>query len=450
MQGGTTRSAAGLPSDPGLSGWQAILPPAPPRASLAGSVTADWVVVGAGFAGLSAARRLAELHRGDRVVVLEAAAVAEGPAGRNSGFMIDVPHDLASGSYAADADQARQEIRLNRAGIAYAQEAAAEYGMSDCTLLQSGKINAAVSRRGIAHNELYAAMLERLSEPYQRLGQADMQQLTGTSVYQDGLYNPGTVTIQPAMYIRELAAGVETAGVSIHEQSPVVALTEEGNGWSVRTPQGRLSTPVVILAVNGHLQSFGFMPRRLIHVYTYASMTRALSAAEVRVLGGQPNWALTPADPFGTTVRRFASAGGDRIVIRNRVTWEPSLEVDEAKVLRLGKSQDKSFRDRFPMLGQVSMQYRWGGRLCLSKNSVPVFGEIADNLFAACCQNGLGTAKGTIAGRLVAELASGQHSALLADQLSYPLPTRLPIAPIATLGASLRLRWGEVLAGREL
>jgi glycine/D-amino acid oxidase-like deaminating enzyme len=63
---------------------------------------ADWLIVGAGFAGLSAARRLAQTRRGESIVVLEARQVADGPAGRNSGLMIDLPHNLASGEYSPE------------------------------------------------------------------------------------------------------------------------------------------------------------------------------------------------------------------------------------------------------------------------------------------------------------------------------------------------------------
>jgi hypothetical protein len=96
----------------------------------------------------------------------------------------------------------------------------------------------------------------------------------------------------------------------------------------------------------------------------------------------------------------------------------------------------------------IQYRYRWGGRLCLSRNSVSVFGEIEPNLFAACCQNGLGTAKGTIAGKLCAELASDVSSSLLDDQLADDEPSRLPPAPIVVLGASVILRWCEYPAGR--
>ena len=88
------------------------------------SIAADWLVIGAGFAGLSAARRLTELARGDRIVVLEARRVGEGPAGRNSGFMIDLPHDLSSANYAGGAERDRNLIALNRAAIDFARRAA--------------------------------------------------------------------------------------------------------------------------------------------------------------------------------------------------------------------------------------------------------------------------------------------------------------------------------------
>ena len=53
---------AQLPQDPGPAAWDEILPPAKLRPELQQPLTADWLIVGAGFAGLSAARRLSELH----------------------------------------------------------------------------------------------------------------------------------------------------------------------------------------------------------------------------------------------------------------------------------------------------------------------------------------------------------------------------------------------------
>ena len=85
-----------LPRDPGPAGWNRLLPEPAPATPLNSKITADWLVIGAGFAGLAAAHRLVKQAKGSKIVVLDAVRVGDGPAGRNSGFMIDLPHDLTS------------------------------------------------------------------------------------------------------------------------------------------------------------------------------------------------------------------------------------------------------------------------------------------------------------------------------------------------------------------
>ena len=69
-------------------GWQALLPLRIATPSLASNVTADLVVVGAGYTGLAAARTWADAHPDDRVIVVDSSVVGEGSPGRDSGFML--------------------------------------------------------------------------------------------------------------------------------------------------------------------------------------------------------------------------------------------------------------------------------------------------------------------------------------------------------------------------
>ena len=140
-----------------------------------------------------------------------------------------------------------------------------------------------------------------------------MRRLTGTGFYQGGLFTPGAGLAQPALFIRSMAEALSRT-LDLFERSPVTALTRSGGDWLAETPNGAVTAPRIILAVNGHAESFGFFRRRLLHVFTYASMTRALTADEVKRLGGEPRWGLLPADPMGSTVRRISDTGGDRIV----------------------------------------------------------------------------------------------------------------------------------------
>ncbi len=441
--------ATRLPRDPGPAAWNELLRPAPPPRLLEENVTADWLVIGAGWAGLAAARRLTQLRGGDRIVVLDACRVGEGPAGRNSGFMIDLPHKLSGEGYEGALAEDRAQTAMNREAIAFAAQAAEELGMSEEAFVQCGKINAAASEAGEAHNETYARHLAAMDKPYEILDAKAMQALTGIDYYRNGVFTAGAAMVQPAMFMRAMADGLSGKAV-LFEQSPVTALERQGGDWRAETPQGSVTAPRVILAVNGHAESFGFFKRRLMHVFTYASMTRPLTAAEVTALGGQSRWGVLPADPMGTTVRRISGTGGDRIVVRNRFTYDPGMEVSDARLQAVAHDHDRSFRARFPMLAGVAMEYRWGGRLCLSWNGVPAFGEIEEGLFSACCQNGLGTSKGTLSGMLAAELAAKGNSPLVAKMLACDAPKRLPPEPLAWLGANARMRWGEWKAGREL
>lgn len=443
----TARRVRRLPTDTGTSGWEAMGARTFPVRTLERDITADWLVVGAGFAGLSAARRLAQLRSGDRIAVLEASEVAHGPAGRNSGYMIDVPHNLSAGQYSvADEAATAREIAQNRAAIGFAAEAAAEYGMSPETFDPSGKINAAATPRGVQLNDDYARSLTRIGEACTRLDAAEMRDVSGSSYYLDGLYTPGAVLIQPADYVRAMARGL-AGRIDLHERSPVVELGREGRGWRARTPRGSVLAPKVILGVNGHVEDFGHFGGRLMHVFTYACMTAAFSPN--RHASGRDRWALLPADPMGATVRKITAQGLSRIVVRTRFTYDPGLQVSEARVARVAAEQRRSLEARFPALSGVPTEFSWAGRLCLSRNHVPAFGEVEENLFSACCENGLGTVKSTYAGMMAADLATGTASDRLADYRDQPEPSRLPPRPIAWLGANSLIRWQELRAGRE-
>jgi glycine/D-amino acid oxidase-like deaminating enzyme len=440
------------PGDLGASGWNEILPARRAHASLVEDIDCDYAIVGAGFAGLSAARRLRQVDPGASIAILEAQAVAEGPAGRNSGFMIDLPHALGGGGYGGDDSQDRRSIRLNRAAIEFAAEAAREYGFDPQAFQARGKINAAAGKQGARHNAAYARHLDALGEPYRLLGARQMQETCGSDYYCGGLETPGTAIIQPALFVRSLADALAAGpNCRLFEHSPVREFERQGERWRLRAADGSISASRVILAVNGLLETFGLFRHRLMHINLYASMTRALGDAEKERLGGVENWGFTPSDPIGSTVRRIDGSGGTRLVIRNRASYEPSLRLPQDRLESVRDVHARTFAARFPMLEEVEMEYCWSGRLCLSRNDAWAFGELEPGLFSACCQNGLGTTRGTAAGIAAAELASGRDTPSLVPDFPRDLaPSRLFPEPFMTIGARSTIRLREWRAGREL
>lgn len=450
IRGQTTYRAARLPIHRGPAAWNAILGEQQP-VILEADTTVDIVIVGAGFAGLSAARRLRQLDAKLKIGVLDAGRIAEGASGRNSGFMIDLPHELTSDDYAgAGAESDQRMIGLNRQAIDFARQAVEEYSIDRNFFDGCGKINGAAGAAAHAHNESYARHLTELGEAHEMLDAARMREITGSEHYLSGLYTPGTVMLQPAGYIRGLAAGLRETGVAIFENSPVTGFEQNGTGWRVRTAKAHIDTQRIILANNGHLESFGIERGRLMQIFLYASMTEELDADALKQLGGHPRWGITPSDPMGTTMRRIdIGQGGNRIVTRTCATMNPALSPNETDVVRFAKVHKRKFAQRFPQLSGVRQQYSWAGHLCLTLNGVSVMREIDQGVWSACVQNGLGTARGTLTGMGSAELALGLASDVTRHFSSEPRAKKLPPQPFASVGANLYMRYKEWWAADE-
>ena len=441
----TYRNVQRTPVHTGPAAWSAILGPQTQRATLTGEAGCDVAIVGAGFAGLSAARRLRKLAPQAKLAVLDAGRVAEGGAGRNSGFMIDLPHELTSSDYAGAGELRDAALtRLNRHAIDFAGDAVKDYGIPQGYFQRSGKINGAATEVGLRHNASYAAHLAALNEPHELLDAAAMREVTGSDYYAGGLYTPGTAMLQPAGYVLGLAAGLAGDGVTVFENSPVIRFDSVGNGWRLSTNQGTLSAAKVILATNGHLESFGFKIGRLMHIMLSACMTGELDSAQLCRLGGRDCWGITPSDPMGSTVRRISKAqGGNRIIIRQGSHYRPEMQTSAADLARLARAMRSKFDARFPGLAGLAFEHAWSGHLCLTRNAVSVLRELEPGLFAACVQNGLGTARGTLTGIGAAELACGEASPITAFFLAQEEPVRLPPHPFDAIGANLYIRWKE-------
>jgi glycine/D-amino acid oxidase-like deaminating enzyme len=368
--------------------------------------------------------------------------------------MVDLPHELTSEDYAGDSAEAdRRLIALNRGAIDFAGEAVAEYGIDANFFDRAGKTNGAGSPATVAHNESYAAHLAGLGERYELLDAPAMHELTGSRHYLSGLYTPGTVVLQPAGYVRGFAAGLARVA-EVHENSPVTAFARDGTGgdagWRVETPRGAVTSARIVLATNGHLESFGIARGRLMHIFLFACMTEELGPELRARLGGAPRWGITPSDPMGTTMRRIdAGQGGHRIVTRTCAEFRPGMTTRAGQMRRAARVMRRKFDARFPALAGVRMEHAWAGHLCLSWNGVSVTGEIEDGVFAACCQNGLGTTRGTLTGICAAENASGVSSDVTAHFGAQPAPARLAPPPLAQIGATAVLRWREWRARSE-
>ncbi|MCI5097629.1 MAG: FAD-binding oxidoreductase [Rhodobacteraceae bacterium] len=432
-----------LPKNDRNCAWAETLATKESFATLRDTVDADVCVIGAGYAGLACARRLGELMPERRIVLIEAEEIGNGPAGRSSGFAIDLAYDVRAGTGEDARAEFKAQTALNRSGLGYLEQTVQGRGIA-CDWDPSGKIHGAATPEGEAALDDFAAALDAAQEPYQRLDRDQMAARLGTSYYRSGILAPGAVLLQPAALVQGLAATMPD-NVTVFENTPCVGLTK-GAPHLVQTPQGLVRAKEVALTVNSHARYFGFYAKHLIPFATYGSMTRVLNRDELALLGDVAPWGLVPAHPFGSSLRL---TNDNRLLVRHSYGYAARSAINPATTARLAKAHRASFEARFPKLGDVPFEYSWGGALCLSRNGMPVFGDLEPGIFGAFCMNGVGITRGTIMGKLLAEKIAGRDSDLLRVMMGYGRPNRLPPQLITRAGVTYEMHRRTRAAGRE-
>lgn len=436
----TSRVRALPPAEP-RSGWAALLPPpSAPVRRLERRGPADAVVVGAGFTGLAAARRLAELRPDWRVVVLDAHRAGGGASGRSSGFLVDIAYFTT----VMAPDAAERHIRLSRAGIAALRSRVAESGV-DCAWDDTGWLHVAAGEDGLRDLGTLRSWLDARGEGYDWLDAAALETTLGTPFYRAGLRLPGRPLVQPAALVAALLADLPP-GVELFEESPVHSLhgPEAGRGaapWRIAAGGGEVTTARVLLATNGCTPSLGFLGDRIFPLTTYGSLTRPLTERERAALGTAPEWGVLAQDPLGSSLRLTRDG---RLLVRNGVAFSRSLRSSRGDLERAREAHRGALARRFPALADVDLELTWDGIMGATPSRRHVFGQLDEGLWASAGFTGAGIAQGTIAGRLLADLVCGEDSDLLRDMLALPLPGRLPPRPFQDLG--IRWRVGRMTA----
>ena len=424
-----------LPVVDRTNGWSGILPSRKPKPSLVGEVAADWIVLGAGYAGLAAARRLAENCPDQRIALIDAGTAGENASGRNSGFAIDLPHNV--GSSLDELEGSHRFMRLARMAIDHLEDVVKTRGV-ECDWSTDGRYHTAVSDRGVKEVlEPYAKELEALGEPFAWIDRNQIRQKIGSDHFTAAVFTPGGALMNPAALTRGLADTLP-ANVTLYENSPVTEAHFE-NGVHLTTSEGSLRAPRMILAANGYSEQFGFYLNRFLHLVAWGSLTRPLTEDERAAYGVERPWGLTPANAFAGITMRYTN--DHRILIRQGLDYCPSQTVTPAEQRRVGERHKKLFDQRFPMLPDVEIEHTWSGIVCLSRNSAPGFGQLAPNVWSAVCQNAVGVTKGTFGGILAADMATERENPLIDDMLTLGEPNPLPPRPFLDVGVRARFMW---------
>ena len=395
--------------------------------------------------GLHAARRFAELQPDASVVLVDAGRIGNNASGRCMGFVIDLAHNPRKRDFVEDIKGNQEELAVNLEGISYIRSAIEEHGVS-CDWDPQGKYHSAATDHGVADLRHFSEALDKLGQNYSWVEKEEIQAITGSKHYIRALHHPGTILVQPAKYLKDAARKLP-ANVIVHESTPITAVEFGTPRHRCETPQGTISAKTVIICTSAYLTRFGFYQNSAIPIYTFASMTRSLTAGELAQVGDRPAYGLIPADSFGTTVRRTVD---NRLFLRNVYSYADGFKTTARDVAKARVQQQIAFDRRWPSLSKIGFEASWGGLLTLAQNGGMVFGELSRNVFGAAFCNGTGVARGAAFGKAVAELASGCTSSTIEILKSRAAPSRAYPKLITSMGVRLTTALRFRQAGTEV
>jgi len=400
-------------------------------APLQGSASCDVAVVGGGLAGLSAALEL--VARGFSVTLLEAMQVGWGASGRNGGQAI---HGLACDQSTIEEqlglDEAKRVWAMSIEALDLLRQRIRDHAI-DCDWFD-GYLGLATNARKGRELQYWA---ERMDSVYgfsqQHITPAELPSWIASGRFHSGVFDARSGHLHPLKYTLGLARAAASAGVAIHEQSPVQSL-QPGESVRLRTPQGELKARHVLLAGNVYLQ--GLVPEiepRIMPVGTYIACTEKLDQALADSL--IPSRAAVCDTNF--VLDYFRTTRDNRMLYGGRVSYSTVTPMNLAESIR------QRMVGTFAQLASAKVEYAWGGFVDISMNRAPDFGRLppaggyAANVYYLQGFSGHGLALTGLAGKLVAEAISGDASRLdvFARLKHRPFPGgRLLRTPALVLG----------------
>lgn len=389
--------------------WQATMPLLPDRTGRPLPARADVVVVGGGYTGVAAARRLAQ--GGATVTLLEANRLGWGASTRNGGIihpgykwgpraLIRRYGDEVGRALFGETLEAYRFVTglINGEGI-------------DCDFRECGHVELAYAPSHVRHLDEAQESLASAGVASTVVPRAALRDEIGSDAYFGALAVPGSGTLHPGKWFAGLAASADAAGVDLHEGVRARRLRRPSNGrLVVETDRGAIEARDVVVATNGYTD--GFVPslrRRIIPIGSYIIATEPLPEDLARELSPRGR-AFFDSKNF---LYYWHVSADRRMVFGGRASFMPTSVDRTAAILHRGLLQVH------PQLAGYRVAYAWGGKVGFTFDRMPHVGRSGGVVYAmGYC--GTGVAMSTWLGTRVAEWLAGGEPPALAS-LRFPL-----------------------------
>ena len=430
-------------NDNGCS-WINDLSPRSNIKTFSSDLNCEWLIIGAGYTGLSAARKLGQLYPKQKILIVDAQLAGEGASSRNSGYLVDTTLNDGFTSN-KELENYKKKANIYKLGIEAVKRFIKEYQV-DCDWNECGKYFASSKKEDQKILENFSETLSKLGFEHNILFNKDLTKRLGTNFYNIALHTKGGILLHPGKLVRAMIDTLPE-NVNLYENSPLLNWKKINGIINCNFKNGSIKTKKIIFATNGYLKSLGIKTNYNFPITLTASMTRSLTDSEFKSIGEPKEWGVLPVRPMGATIRLTKER---RILIRNTAEVHNPYQMSKSELIKRQLKQKFGIKKRFPQLPDNIIQSTWSGVVSRTRNSSQIFEKINDNIFVAGCYNGSGIGVGTLFGEQIAIKASNENSKEIKTIEERNKPTWLPPQPFLNIGVKTRLIYERFRARSEI
>ncbi|MEM9176278.1 MAG: FAD-binding oxidoreductase [Myxococcota bacterium] len=402
------------------------------RPALEADVSADVVIVGGGYTGLSAALSLRAA--GIDVVVLEQGVAGSGSSGRNAGHVTPtIGKDLPTLLKVFGEERAKALVRFADFATEYAEDVIARHEI-ECDYHPSGNIIAGVHPKHEAKLERAAETARGLGAAVRYLSPGAMRERGIPPAFVCGVLEERGGTLNPGKYVRGLREAALRAGVTLYENTTVTRV-HDGKFVRVETPGGSVRAHHAILATNAYTDSTGRRRRHVVPLRVSLFETEPIPEESRRELGWAGREGIYTAHEALENFRLTAHgtlSGGSKVV-----RYRYGSQLGSGRDPGAFDAIEAAFRERFPMLDDVRVAHFWGGWIGITLDLLPQIGVEGayQNVHYAIGFNGHGVPQATLCGAMLADRILGKvhPQAAALDRRHWAWP----VEPLRFAGAAM-------------
>ena len=425
-------------------GWLNQLPKRLNIKSLNKDLISDYLIIGAGFTGLSTARKLSEINKNNKIIVVDARLAGEGGSSRNSGYLVDTTLNDGFTSN-KDIENYKKKVKIYELGIKVVKKYIKEYQV-DCEWNESGKYFASSKIQDENKAKSFSKLLTNLNYENKILFNDELQKRLGTSFYNVAIYTTGGILLNPGKLARSMIDTLPE-NIDLFENTQLLNWNKSNDKIICQFENNKIVTKKIIFCTNGFLRSLNVKKNYSFPITLTASMTRSLTEKEFKHIGSPREWGVLPIRPMGATIRLTKDK---RILIRNTAEVKNPNSINLNDLTNRVKLHNLGIKKRFPNLPENIIENSWSGVVCRSGNGSQIFEKLDDNIYVAGCYNGSGIGTGTLFGEQIALIASNQQSEEIPIIESRKKPNWLLPQPFLNIGIYSRLAYERFKARSEI